>query len=72
MYDEGLVSDKFMLEILHNHTNVIAQPAYNSPNYSGINPYALGFRCLSIYGVYVSTQPKKTRLGSPISRVVIG
>ncbi|SQD76896.1 SpoVR family protein [Moritella yayanosii] len=43
MYDEGLVSDKFMLEILHNHTNVIAQPAYNSPNYSGINPYALGF-----------------------------
>jgi len=43
MYDEGLVSDKFMLEILHNHTNVIAQPAYNSPYYSGINPYALGF-----------------------------
>ena len=43
MYDEGLVSDKFMLEILHNHTNVIAQPAYNSPHYSGMNPYALGF-----------------------------
>lgn len=43
LYDEGLVSDKFMLEILHNHTNVIAQPAYNSPYYSGTNPYALGF-----------------------------
>ncbi|PKH06850.1 SpoVR family protein [Moritella sp. Urea-trap-13] len=43
LYDEGLVSDKFMLEILHNHTNVIAQPAYNSPYYSGMNPYALGF-----------------------------
>jgi len=28
---------------LHNHTNVVAQPAYNSPYYSGINPYALGF-----------------------------
>ncbi|WP_286266265.1 SpoVR family protein [Thalassotalea atypica] len=43
LYDEGLVTDKFMLEFLHNHTNVVAQPDYNSPYYSGINPYALGF-----------------------------
>ncbi len=43
MYDEGLVSEQFMLEFLHNHTNVVAQPDYNSPYYSGINPYALGF-----------------------------
>jgi len=43
LYDEELVTDKFMLEFLHNHTNVVAQPEYNSPYYSGINPYALGF-----------------------------
>jgi spore cortex formation protein SpoVR/YcgB (stage V sporulation) len=43
LYDEGLVTEKFMLEFLHNHTNVVAQPDYNSPYYSGINPYALGF-----------------------------
>ena len=43
LYDEGLVTEKFMLEFLHNHTNVVAQPEYNSPYYSGINPYALGF-----------------------------
>ncbi|ASP48989.1 SpoVR family protein [Cognaticolwellia beringensis] len=43
LYDEGLVTDKFMLEFLHNHTNVVAQVDYNSPYYSGINPYALGF-----------------------------
>ncbi|MBL4910132.1 MAG: SpoVR family protein [Alteromonadaceae bacterium] len=43
LYDEGLVTNKFMLEFLHNHTNVVAQPEYNSPYYSGINPYALGF-----------------------------
>lgn len=43
LYDEGLVTDKFMLEFLHNHTNVVSQPSYNSPYYSGINPYALGF-----------------------------
>lgn len=43
LYDEGLVTDKFMLEFLHNHTNVVAQVDYNSRYYSGINPYALGF-----------------------------
>jgi stage V sporulation protein R len=43
LYDEGLVTDKFMIEFLHSHTSVVAQPDYNSPYYSGINPYALGF-----------------------------
>ncbi len=43
LYDEGRVSDRFMLEFLHSHTAVVAQPPYNSPYYSGINPYALGF-----------------------------
>jgi stage V sporulation protein R len=43
LYDEGLVTDEFMLEILANHTSVILQPAYNSPYYNGINPYALGY-----------------------------
>jgi stage V sporulation protein R len=43
LYDEGLVSDKFIMEFLHSHTNVVFQPPYNSKYYSGINPYALGF-----------------------------
>ena len=43
MYDEGLLSDSFMIEFLHSHTNVVLQPLYNQPWYSGINPYALGF-----------------------------
>jgi len=43
LYQEGRVSDKFMLEVLHSHTNVVLQPEYHSPYYSGINPYALGF-----------------------------
>jgi stage V sporulation protein R len=43
LYDEGKVSDRFMLEVLHSHTNVVAQPEYHSKYYSGINPYALGF-----------------------------
>lgn len=43
LYDEGALSDGFMLEFLQSHTNVVFQPAYNSPYFSGINPYALGF-----------------------------
>jgi len=43
LYDEDKVSDRFMLEFLHSHSAVVAQPDYNSPYFSGINPYALGF-----------------------------
>jgi len=43
LYDEGGLSDGFMFEFLQSHTNVVYQPPYNSPHYSGINPYALGF-----------------------------
>jgi stage V sporulation protein R len=47
LYDKGLVRDGFIIEFLKTHTNVIFQPAYNSPYYSGINPYALGFAMMS-------------------------
>ncbi|CAJ0773051.1 MAG: SpoVR family protein [Ralstonia sp.] len=43
LYDEKLVNDAFMLELLQAHTNVIYQPPFNSPYYSGLNPYTLGF-----------------------------
>ena len=43
LYDRGALSDGFMLEFLQSHTNVVYQPPYNSPYYSGINPYALGY-----------------------------
>jgi spore cortex formation protein SpoVR/YcgB (stage V sporulation) len=43
LYDEGLLSDGFMIEFLQSHTNVLYQPSYRHPHYGGINPYALGF-----------------------------
>ena len=43
MYDKGLVTDGFMLEVLQSHTNVVFQPSFDTPYYNGINPYALGF-----------------------------
>ncbi|CAN5737293.1 SpoVR family protein [soil metagenome] len=43
LYDEGIVGDGFMMEFLQSHTNVVYQPPVSSRNFSGINPYALGF-----------------------------
>ena len=43
MYDDGYLADGMMIEWLKSHTNVVAQPPVTSRNYSGINPYALGF-----------------------------
>jgi stage V sporulation protein R len=43
LFSEGLVTEGFMMEFLQHHTNVIFQPAYDSPYYSGINPYTLGY-----------------------------
>ena len=43
LYDKGLVNDGFMMEFLQSHTNVVTQPPYYSPYFSGINPYTLGF-----------------------------
>jgi len=43
LYDQGLVNEGFMMEFLHSHSSVVAQPAFDSPYFSGINPYALGF-----------------------------
>ena len=47
LYDEGRLSDGFMIEFLQSHSNVLTQPPYFSEYYSGINPYALGFAMMS-------------------------
>lgn len=43
LFDEGLLSDAFMMEFLQSHTNVVHQLPATHKGYSGINPYALGF-----------------------------
>jgi spore cortex formation protein SpoVR/YcgB (stage V sporulation) len=43
LYDERLVNEGFMFELLQSHTNVVLQPAFDSPHFNGINPYTLGF-----------------------------
>ncbi|MEE4376672.1 MAG: SpoVR family protein [Candidatus Competibacteraceae bacterium] len=47
LYDQGFVTDGFMIEFLQSHTSVVYQPTFDSPYYSGMNPYALGFAMMS-------------------------
>jgi stage V sporulation protein R len=41
--DAGRIDEGAMLEFLHLHAHVIAQPTFDQRGFSGINPYALGF-----------------------------
>lgn len=43
LYDQGKVNEGTMLEVLQSHSNVVFQPDFDDPRFSGINPYALGF-----------------------------
>src|ERR1700678_1337790 len=43
LYDDGLISEGALLEILHSHSNVVYQTGYDNPHHNGMNPYALGF-----------------------------
>jgi len=43
LFDQGRIDEGAMLEILRNHANVVLQPGFDDPRFSGINPYALGF-----------------------------
>jgi len=47
LYDRGKVTDGFMLEFLQSHTNVVAQPEFDSEFFTGINPYALGYAMMT-------------------------
>ena len=61
-----------MLEFLHSHTNVVFQPPYNSPWYSGINPTRWASPCSGTSSASVSRPRKRISTGSPISPVLTG
>jgi spore cortex formation protein SpoVR/YcgB (stage V sporulation) len=43
LHEQGRISDGNLLEFLQSHTNVVFQPKFDDPRFSGFNPYALGF-----------------------------
>ncbi len=46
LHDRGLITPGAFLEMVHSHTNVILQPGFDDPRFSGLNPYALGFEMM--------------------------
>ncbi|MEP9373378.1 SpoVR family protein [Mesorhizobium sp. KR1-2] len=46
LFERGLIEDGHMLEIMHNHTDVVFQPGFNDLRYGGLNPYTLGFEMM--------------------------
>jgi spore cortex formation protein SpoVR/YcgB (stage V sporulation) len=43
LHQDGRITDGNFLEFLQSHTNVVFQPEFDDPRFSGFNPYALGF-----------------------------
>ena len=43
LHEKGRITDGNFLEFLQSHTNVVLQPDFDDPRFSGFNPYALGF-----------------------------
>jgi len=43
LHAQGRISDGNFLEFLQSHTNVVFQPDFDDPRFSGLNPYVLGF-----------------------------
>lgn len=43
LHEDGRIDDGAMLEVLHNHTEVLRQPDFDAPGFGGLNPYTLGF-----------------------------
>ncbi len=43
LYDRQLVDNAFMVEFLHDHTDVTLQLPFEDPSFNSINPYNLGF-----------------------------
>jgi len=44
LHEQAGFPTAIFLEFLQSHTNVVFQPDFDNPNFSGFNPYALGFR----------------------------
>ena len=62
LHEKGLINDGNLLEFLHSHTNVVFQPDFDDPRYSGINPYALGFAMMQDIERICPSRPTRTAM----------
>ena len=65
LHEEGSINDGAWLEFMHSHTNVVFQPEFDDPRYSGINPYALGFAMMEDIARIAETPTEEDRVWFP-------
>src|SRR5258708_7813723 len=61
LHEQGRISDGNFLEFLQSHTNVVFQPDFDDPRFSGFNPYALGFAMMQDIERIVSKPDEEDR-----------
>jgi spore cortex formation protein SpoVR/YcgB (stage V sporulation) len=61
LHEQGRISDGNFLEFLQSHTNVVFQPEFDDPRFSGFNPYALGFAMMRDIERIVSSPEQEDR-----------
>jgi stage V sporulation protein R len=61
LHEQGRISDGNFLEFLQSHTNVVFQPDFDDPRFSGFNPYALGFAMMQDIERIVSSPEEEDR-----------
>jgi stage V sporulation protein R len=65
LHEQGRISDGNFLEFLQSHTNVVFQPGFDDPRFSGFNPYALGFAMMQDIERIVSNPDEEDRAWFP-------
>ena len=73
LYDEGLLADGFMMELLQSHTNVVFQPPIGQRVLQ--RHQSLRARLRDVHATCAAsakTRPRRTAAGSPISRAPTG
>jgi spore cortex formation protein SpoVR/YcgB (stage V sporulation) len=65
LHEQGRISDGNFLEFLQSHTNVVFQPGFDDPRFSGFNPYALGFAMMQDIARIVSAPDDEDRAWFP-------
>ncbi len=54
LHEQGRISDGNFLEFLQSHTNVVFQPDFDDPRFSGFNPYWANYRDESFISQFLS------------------
>jgi len=65
LHAEGSINDGAWLEFMHSHTNVVFQPEFDDPRYSGLNPYALGYAMMEDIARIVEKPTEEDRVWFP-------